>query len=142
VLYLDTGCLVKLYYPEWNSPQVVAAVAGESIGFTALHDLELTSAFELKVFRGEATANQAQAARQAVSDDLAAGKLVRLEVDWNVTWAEAGELARRHSAATGARSLDILHCAVVKMVGSVELLTTDARQIKLAQAGGLPIRLL
>ena len=39
MLYLDTGCLVKLYYPEAESPSVAEAVAGEEIGFTALHAL-------------------------------------------------------------------------------------------------------
>ena len=130
---------MKLYYPEWNSAQVAAAVAGEEICFTALHELEVTSALELKVFRQEALPGQAEAARQALADDLAARKLVRVEVDWKAVWAEARELAHKHGAATGVRALDTLHCATVKIAGSLELLTTDARQLALAKAAGLPV---
>jgi hypothetical protein len=140
VLYLDTGCLVKLYYPEWNSSQVIGAVVGNEICFTPLHELESISAFELKVFRGEATPAQAQAARQAMIEDVAAGKLVRIEVNWGAAWAEASEMARQHAATTGARSLDILHCAVVRACGLSELITTDSRQANLAQACGLRAR--
>ena len=79
MLYLDTGCLLKLYYPEWNSAQIAAAVVGAELCLTALHELELATALELKVFRQEATAAQAEAARAAVEEDVAVGKLVRLE---------------------------------------------------------------
>lgn len=73
MLYLDTGCLVKLYYPETESARVAAAVAGETIGFTALHALELTTALQAKGFRNEATPMQADAAHAAVEEDLASG---------------------------------------------------------------------
>jgi hypothetical protein len=39
VVYLDTGCLVKLYYLEPESAAVAAAVVGEPIAFTLLHEL-------------------------------------------------------------------------------------------------------
>ena len=132
---------MKLYYPEWNSAQVAAAVAGEEICFTALHELEMTSALESKVFRQEAVPGQTEAARQALRDDLAAGKLVRVEVDWNAVWTEARELTLKHGASTGARALDTLHCAAAK-IASLELLTTDARQLALAKAAGLSVRAL
>ena len=62
MVYLDTGCLVKLYYPERESAAVAAAVMGERIAFTALHELEIVTAMHLKVFRGEATSEQVVAA--------------------------------------------------------------------------------
>ena len=62
MVYLDTGCLVKLYYPERESAAVAAAVVGERIVFTALHELEMVTAMHLKVFRGEATSEQIVAA--------------------------------------------------------------------------------
>jgi len=62
VLYLDTGCLVKLYYPEPESAAVAKIVVGEVIVFTDLHDLELTTAMQLKVFRGEAKLEHVTAA--------------------------------------------------------------------------------
>jgi hypothetical protein len=46
VTYLDTGCLVKLYYPEPDSAKVVALIAGKSVLHTALHDLEFVNALQ------------------------------------------------------------------------------------------------
>jgi hypothetical protein len=53
VVYLDTGCLLKLHYPEPESAAVAEPVAGEIIVFTALHELEMVTAMQLKLFRGE-----------------------------------------------------------------------------------------
>ena len=77
MLYVDTGCLLKLYYPEWNSAAVAAAVAGEEVCLMALHELEMATALELRVFRSEAAPEQAAEARAAVEEDVRAGKLVR-----------------------------------------------------------------
>ena len=49
MVYLDAGCLVKLYYPEHESAAVAAAVVGDQITFTALHELELVTAMELTI---------------------------------------------------------------------------------------------
>ncbi len=50
MIYLDTGCLVKLYYPEPDSGAVVARVSGRPVFFTPLHDLELGNALSLIAF--------------------------------------------------------------------------------------------
>ena len=139
MLYLDTGCLVKLYYPEAESARVAAAVAGEAIGFTALHSLELTSALQAKVFRNEATPEQTAAAHAAVEDDLASGKLVRVDCDWAAAWREAQTIALQYTATTGCRALDTLHCAVARLLTAREMLTTDARQTALAAAAGIAL---
>ncbi len=139
MLYLDTGCLVKLYYPEANSASVVAAVAGETIALTELHALELTTALQAKVFRGEATPEQAQAAHAAVEEDLASGKLVRMDCDWAAAWKEAQTLALEHAATIGCRALDTLHCAVARVLAAREMLTTDARQTALARLAGIAL---
>jgi predicted nucleic acid-binding protein len=47
--YLDTGCLVKLYYPKPESASVAAAVFGKVFIFSSLHDIELTDARQLAV---------------------------------------------------------------------------------------------
>ena len=48
--YLDTGCLVKLYYPEPDSSKVIALVQGKTLCHTPLHELEFTNALQLKAF--------------------------------------------------------------------------------------------
>jgi predicted nucleic acid-binding protein len=138
VLHLDTGCLLKLYHPEPNSGEVAAAVAGAELCFTALHELEITTALRLKVFRGEAVSDQADAAHAAIEQDVAAGKLVGLSCDWATALHGAQALATQYAASTGCRSLDMLHCAAAAILG-LQLLFTDARQIALATAAGLSI---
>ena len=106
MIYLDTGCLLKLYYPEPESGAVAAAVAGEVIVFTPLHELETVTAMQLKVFRGEARPEQALAATALVNEDVAAGKLVVVVQDWPAAFREASLLAQAHTAKIGCRSLD------------------------------------
>ena len=46
--YLDTGCFVKLYYPEPDSAKVIALIQGQPVCHTPLHDLEFVNALQLK----------------------------------------------------------------------------------------------
>ena len=139
MIYLDTGCLLKLYYPEPNSASVAAAVSGKAIIFTPLHELETVSALQLKRFRGEATTEQAEAAMRLVREDLAGGKLLRPAVNWPAVLLSAAELARVHAASSGCRSLDVLHCALADAVEAEGFVSTDARQITVATAMGLNV---
>jgi len=139
VLYLDTGCLVKLYYPERESTDVAAAVVGEPIAFTALHQLEIVTAMQLKVFRGEAKPEQVLAAMGLVQEDLATGKLAEPPTDWRSIFREATRLAENHAATTGCGSLDTLHCALSKAINPSVFFSSDTRQINLAQAAGLRV---
>ncbi len=102
MVYLDTGCLVKLYYPEPDSDLVAARSSGQVIVYTPLHALELTTALELKVFRKEATIGQARAALGLVEEDLSAGKLVAVNTALLDSLDAAVQLARQHAARTGA----------------------------------------
>ena len=74
--YLDTGCFVKLYYPEADSAQVIAHIQG-TICYTPLHELEFVNALQLKVFLKNATPQQVTAARALVEADLKSGVLFR-----------------------------------------------------------------
>lgn len=139
MVYLDTGCLLKLYYPEPESGAVAAAVAGETIVFTALHELEMVTALQLKLFRGEGKPEQATAALGFVHEDLAAGKLVEAAVDWRSVLRAAARLAQAQAAKIGNRSLDILHCAVAKAIGPSVFVSSDTRQLALARAEGLSV---
>ena len=135
--YLDTGCLVKLYYPEADSAKVAELVQGKSLCHTPLHELEFVNALKLKVFLSNASAAQVSASRALVEADLKAGVLVSPGGDWKTIFAEAVRLADHHTGALGCRSLDILHCAAAKTLAATEFITTDGRQMKLARAMGL-----
>jgi predicted nucleic acid-binding protein len=139
VIYLDTGCFLKLYYPEPNSASVAAAVSGKPIVFTALHELEIMTALQLKRFRGEATAQQAEAAMRLVREDLADSKLTQPLINWPAVLRDAAKLAHTHSASSGCRALDVLHCAVALATRAEEFVSSDARQITMATAMGLDV---
>jgi len=140
MIYLDTGCLVKLYYPEEESKEVAAKTAGLPIVFTSFHRLELTTAMRLKVFRQEATEDQVRTVLQFVVDDLASGKLIGIENLSGATMKVAIGLANQYSATTGCRSLDTLHCALAQSLAIAAFITTDARQLAMAKLIGLPIQ--
>ena len=70
MIYLDSGCLVKLYYPEPDSHLVASRVAGKVLCYSLLHELEFTNALQQKVFRGQATPAQAAAVHCSVITPL------------------------------------------------------------------------
>ncbi|MBI3851052.1 MAG: type II toxin-antitoxin system VapC family toxin [Verrucomicrobia bacterium] len=135
--YLDTGCFVKLYYPETDSAQVIALIQGKSICHTPLHELEFVNALQLKVFLQNATPQQVAAARALVEADLKSGVLASAGGDWPNIFREAVKLADQHTGTVGCRSLDILHCAAAKVLAATEFISSDTRQKKLATAMGL-----
>lgn len=94
------------------------------------------------MFHGHATPAQIQAAKALVAADLASGVLRREPVSWDAAYQKAVALSESHTADIGCRSLDILHCALAREVGARDFISTDARQIRLATAMGLPFSAL
>jgi predicted nucleic acid-binding protein len=139
MIYLDTGCLVKLYYPEPDSQKVAAIVAGKPIFFNPLHELELTNALHLKLFHRTASPAQVQAAAGLVEADMKSGVLLSAVSNWEKIFRSATDLARQHSCSFGCRSLGVLHCAAALVLEAGEFLSTDARQQRLASAMGLKL---
>lgn len=137
MIYLDTGCFVKLYYPEPDSAQVIARIQGKILVYTPLHELEFTNALQLKVFFKSATPAQVQAAQALVQSDLKSGVLTASGSDWSNVFSKAAKLAENHTGAIGSRSLDVLHCAAAQVLNATEFFSTDARQKQLAVAMGL-----
>lgn len=137
MIYLDTGCLLKLYYPEPESESVAKLVLDEAIVLVSLHELELSNALELKLFRREARLSQVRAVHEFVAADLRAGKLHRPALVWDDVLHDATALARDHTRKLGCRSLDILHCAAARRLAVEVFVTTDARQKRLANAIGV-----
>ena len=99
--YLDTGCFLKLYYPEADSAKVAALVQSKEVCCTPLHELEFVNALQLKVFFKTATPGQVSASRALVEADLNAGVLIAPAGDWKGIFAEAVDLA----VAMGLNSL-------------------------------------
>jgi predicted nucleic acid-binding protein len=137
VTYLDTGCFVKLYYPEADSAKIITKIQGKPVCYTPLHELEFSNARRLKIFFGHATSQQVAAARALVEADLKFGVLTSASGDWPGIFREAVKLAEEHTGTIGCRSLDILHCAFAKALVATEFISTDVRQKQLATAMGL-----
>jgi predicted nucleic acid-binding protein len=134
MIYLDTGCLVKLYYPEPDSIAVARRVAGRPIFYTPIHELELTNALNLKRFHKDAKAHQVTAALALIETDLSSGVLVAPAPVWQSHFQSAVHLSMSHTPTIGCRSIDILHCALAADLKAVEFISTDARQSRLARS--------
>ncbi len=137
--YLDTGCLVKLYYPEPDSSRLISCIADRTLCYAPLHELELTNALQLKVFLQSANLAQVAAARALVEADLQAGVLTRPAGDWAEVFQAAARLAERNTSSLGCRSLDVLHCAAAQFFKAEEFITTDKRQKQLVLMIGLNV---
>jgi predicted nucleic acid-binding protein len=138
-LWLDTSALVSLYVPETRSARVARLVrrAGEPIPFSQLHELELTSALRLRLFRREAARKQVDATLARIAEDLESGVLHRVAVDWPVALARAITLADQHSSRVGCRSLDLLHVSAAVTSAIDRFVTADRRQATVARRAGL-----
>ncbi len=137
MIYLDTGCLLKLYYPEPESDRVARLVSGNTIVFLALHELEIFNALELKLYHKEATTAQVRATAALVEQDLRSGVLYRTAISWEDILQEAALRAKAHTRKFGCRSLDVLHCSAARSLAIASFITTDARQRRLAESLGL-----
>lgn len=142
MIYLDTGCLIKLYYPEPESSKIAKLVAGQAIALVAIHELELSNALELKLFRKEARPAQVRATHALLEEDIRTGVLYRPLIVWEDVLQEARNLAEDHTRTTGCRSLDIIHCAAAQSLSATSFITTDARQRRLAMRMGLSCPLI
>ena len=98
--------------------------------------LETTNALELRIFRGQATRQDAEKALHNLEVDIRHGVLNVTSVP-PITWDTARDLSRTHSAKLGTRSLDILQVAIAIVLRADTFLTFDRNQAALAQAEGL-----
>src|SRR5439155_12845831 len=85
---------------------------------THLHRVELTTAWHLKVFRRELHLETVMQALADLEHDVDAGVWEPPAYDLGDVHTRAEHLARRHAAALGARSLDILHVAAALALGA------------------------
>ena len=138
-LWLDTSVLVSLYVPEPRSERAARLVrrTDSPIVFSQLHELEVTNALRLRVFRREGGSRLVEATLARLHEDLHEGTLHRLAIDWPQTIAKGMELANQHTARLGCRSLDLLHVAAAILSGSQHFVTADARQSQVARRAGL-----
>ena len=140
-VYYDTGILLKLYTEEKESAAVRAYVTGRGkpILVNDLHLAECVSALRLKQFRGECEPKQSGRALHYLDDDVRKGVLRMVPIDWTDAWRECRLLAYSHAAATGCRTLDTIHLACARLTDARDFVTSDHRQIAMAELVGLRV---
>ncbi len=137
-IYADTSFLVSLYSFDRNSIEAAGGMNDIQLPLmlTALGELELVNALQLRVFRKEVSPPQVRVAYGAFHTDLRDGVLSMKP--WPATtYAQALRLGQRWTAKLGTRTLDILHVASALALEADTFNTFDDRQKNLARAAGL-----
>ena len=139
--YLDSSVLVKAYCLEPTSPQALTLLRRIEPPhlFTPWHALEIKNALRLKRFRRELTLLQLRGALGNLHSDVESGFLHIPDLDFRSVFEQAELLSAAHTAAIGARSLDILHVAAALVLGCRQFGSFDRRQRTLARLVGLRV---
>ena len=138
--YVDSSALVPIYVPERFSTSARNAVrtAGQ-VPFTAIHELEVPNAFELLVGRDLMTRDECRSLQRQLRDDLESQRLMRVSLDLDQVFTQAGELSKLHTAKHLARSLDLLHVAAAHAATCTTFVSADDRPLAVAKASGLKV---
>ena len=144
ISYLETSFLVSLYAPDANSMAAAAYIvkAAGPFPLTPFGEAELNNAIELRVFRHEVTAGQAKAALAKLASHIAGGTFFVAPMT-PAMYHTAQSLSRKHTAALGTRTLDILHVASALVLEAESFYTFDRRQAEVVRASGMktPMRI-
>ena len=128
-LYVDSSALLKRYVDEHDSDAAVHLMGTDPVVVTSrLTEVEVRGNLSRLL-----TKDDLATARRQLSDDLDAVALVALDA---ATCGDAALIAEQ----TLCRSLDALHIAAARRVGSgTTLLTFDHRQAAVARELGLDV---
>ena len=141
--YVDSGVLIKLYVREHNSAAAAGIVATyPSVKLYPVQELEIRNT--LRALGGRAIISHAQRAmaEHEFERDVILGRLRRAVPDWRQVFQVAMRLSTEHTAATLARSLDILHVAIAITDQADLFITGDQRQRDVAVREGLVTEML
>ena len=139
--YPDTSFLASLYLNDQNGETAIkyAEDHGGPFLLTPLTRIEMSNAFRLWQFRKILSVAKVRSIFRDVAEDIASGFLKEAPVAWNDLLTAAEDISARHTPETGNRTLDILHVAAAKSLGSKVFLSFDSRQRILAQRVGLEV---
>jgi predicted nucleic acid-binding protein len=138
-IYADPSALLKLYIHQPESRQMSAwrsRVKGP-LHITHHGRVEIINGICLAAFRKYIDADGMADALGSFDEDFAEGRYSQADLLWRAALQRAGDLSRKHTAALGCRSLDVLHVASALELGLKQFLTFDRRQQELAQAAAL-----
>ena len=137
--YADTSFLVSLYIPDQHSPEAERRMASRPVVWlTPFHVAEWTHAVEQQIFRRVASRSEADRVYRQFQQHRDSGLWVEVALPESV-FDVCAQLARRHGARLGLRTLDTLHVASALELKAQRFWTFDERQKRLARAVGLRI---
>jgi predicted nucleic acid-binding protein len=135
--YVDTSFLVSLYLEDAHSKTADRLLPSLTDCFlTPLHRAEWFHAIAQHVFRGALTEIKAGELHRLFEHDIKTGPWREVVVPEHA-FELCGDLARRHGAKLGMRTLDTLHVACALELKAERFWTFDERQQKLAKAQGM-----
>ena len=136
-VYADTSLVVSLYLLDRHSAEARRRMASKPVVWlTSLHRAEWAHAVERHVFHHQVSRREAEQVYANFAADRAAGVWVEVGLP-ELAFEVCAELARRHVARLGGRTLDTLHVAAALELKARQFWTFDERQAKLARAEGL-----
>ena len=136
-LYLDTSCLLKLFFLEPESEAVVAALSEEqAVVVSELARLEAETQLRARLVGGLLTRARYRRITEELRRTLSQEPFVvaAFPVD---AFGEARKIAG--SAKVHCRTLDLLHVAAMTASGLKRLFTNDRTQCKVARSLGLSV---
>jgi predicted nucleic acid-binding protein len=135
--YVDSSFVVSLYLTDVHSAEARRRIQGvPPLILTPLHRAEWAHALGQHQFRGTVTSEAAHRANAQFVADQSANLWREAPLAENA-FELCTELARRHGAKLGMRTLDTLHVACALELKADRFWTFDERQAKLAKATGL-----
>ncbi len=135
--YADTSFLVSLYLTDVHTPVAEHRMASSPpLWLTPFHVAEWTHAIEQHVFRMALSRSEADRYHDRFQQHREGGLWVEVALPESA-FDVCTQLARRHGAKLGLRTLDSLHVAVALELKAERFWTFDERQKKLAQTAGL-----
>ena len=136
--YADTSFLVSLYIPDVHSPEAERRMASSPVVWlTPFHVAEWTHAIEQQVFQGGGVLEPKPiSSHERFQQHRESGLWVEVALPESA-FDVCAQLARRHGAKLGLRTLDTLHVASALELKAERFWTFDERQKKLAQTVGL-----
>jgi predicted nucleic acid-binding protein len=139
--YADTGFLISLYINETTTAAANGAVktVTQPLPLIPLGFLEFRNALYLAVFRKQIQERIGRAAWQTIEWDIRDGVFIKAQLDPDRLHDKAAELADKHSATAGTRTLDLVHVAAAILLETKLFLSFDNRQRIVAKREGLGI---
>jgi predicted nucleic acid-binding protein len=136
-VYADTSFFVSLYVPDRHSMEAQRRIGSRPLlWLTPLHRAEWTHAIVQHVFQRKMSAVEAQRVYRDLERDRTSGLWLEIDLP-EVALEICVDLAHRHAARLGVRTLDTLHVASALQLKAERFWTFDERQAKLAQVEGL-----